>query len=1019
MVTSSVFILFCGVLFLIDSSSSEKVVGNGRLNLRGPLKVHSKLWHNKKIENGRIRRHVIHISKKERYKNLIGHGGSVIDKKAYDPDSVIADILAGMFVKRNGIERTPHIDFQHSKRFRGQQLDTHKLTHKQKVKFGIESEKSKDIRKRKKRNFVKDDSQLWTNGIVPYTMDANLSNDTRDVLQHSIEIMNNLTCVRFVPDDSALARSVQHQNKVRFLNGVGCWSYVGMINYGTQGISLQDPGCISIGTAIHEMDHALGMWHEQNRGDRDTYIEVYGDNIRDGGLNNINYKLMDTRDTYPYDISSVLQYSFRAFAVDRSQPTMRSKDPRLAFLAGKATGLMFYDAKEITYVYNCTQNCANPPNCQNGGYVDQYCRCRCPPGLTGTLCTSVVSSPGCGGVLSLSPDGEATITSSNYPQNYNLGEECVWLVKAQSDKHIQMTIDFMDVSDNGYDTCYHWLEVRYNLMGQDGPELCGLRKAENYFTTPDEMKNAMILKFNSIISSDRPSSAGFHLTVRSIGTSCVDHPCKFGKCFVTSTSYRCQCQPGYGGTNCDEIVDNNMYLYANFDGTGISFLQNIPTDNFDWTLNSGGTPSTSTGPSSAHSGKYYMYIETSQPRSQGDKAILSSSIVKFPTAQERCLRFAYHMYGSDSMMGSLAVYFHSSSISKTLAFTKTGNQGNQWNQVEVNVPVLQNLQVSFEGVAGSGYLSDIAIDSVELRSHNCSSPRPPTITYTIEPTEIGTTASDNPTVDVTAEVTNLPSTSPQTSLPDKAFNASTTEPVTTLITNRYASSPMGSTTASDVSINSTALPSTTTQVSPPNKVTCGFESGQACFLRNLVKETIIQTEQGPMNLQSDDFDWITGQTGQTPSPQTGPSAAYKGSQYAFIEASSPRNYGDRAILKTGVVFKETTQCLSFSYHMFGDGAGQLNVYYSSSNGTMGRIFHKAGNQENAWKLETIEIPPTKGLQIYFEGICGTTYQSDIALDEAIVSEGLCANTTNGQSGVFQLFPVLVLIILSQLIAYFT
>lgn len=29
------------------------------------------------------------------------------------------------------------------------------------------------------------------------------------------------------------------------------------------------------------------------------------------------------------------------------------------------------------------------------------------------------------------------------------------------------------------------------------------------------------------------------------------------------------------------------------------------------------------------------------------------------------------------------------------------------------------LQVSFEGVAGSGYLSDIAIDSVELRSHNC------------------------------------------------------------------------------------------------------------------------------------------------------------------------------------------------------------------------------------------------------------------------------------------------------------
>lgn len=34
---------------------------------------------------------------------------------------------------------------------------------------------------------------------------------------------------------------------------------------------------------------------------------------------------------------------------------MRSKDPRLAFLADKATGLMYYDAKEITKVYSCTR----------------------------------------------------------------------------------------------------------------------------------------------------------------------------------------------------------------------------------------------------------------------------------------------------------------------------------------------------------------------------------------------------------------------------------------------------------------------------------------------------------------------------------------------------------------------------------------------------------------------------------------------------------------------------------------
>lgn len=65
-----------------------------------------------------------------------------------------------------------------------------------------------------------------------------------------------------------------------------------------------------IATTIHEMGHALGMWHEQNRRDRNSYVVVYGDNIRGGGLNNINYKMMNTRDSHPYDISSVLQYNF-------------------------------------------------------------------------------------------------------------------------------------------------------------------------------------------------------------------------------------------------------------------------------------------------------------------------------------------------------------------------------------------------------------------------------------------------------------------------------------------------------------------------------------------------------------------------------------------------------------------------------------------------------------------------------------------------------------------------------------
>lgn len=51
--------------------------------------------------------------------------------------------------------------------------------------------------------------------------------------------------------------------------------------------------------------------------------------------------------------------------------------------------------------------------------------------------------------------------------------------------------------------------------------LCGIRNAENYYSTPDELENEMLIKFNSAVASDRTPRKGFQLTVRSIGT-CKD-----------------------------------------------------------------------------------------------------------------------------------------------------------------------------------------------------------------------------------------------------------------------------------------------------------------------------------------------------------------------------------------------------------------------------------------------------------------------------------------------------------------
>ena len=80
-----------------------------------------------------------------------------------------------------------------------------------------------------------------------------------------------------------------------------------------------------------------------------------------------------------------------------------------------------------------------------------------------------------------------------------------------------------------------------------------------------------------------------------------------------------------------------------------------------------------------------MYIETSNPRQDGDRAILQSKLF-LPSGDsgERCLQFYYHMYGEH--IGELKVlYSESDDIDKEL-WRETKNMGNQWHLKGVQLP---------------------------------------------------------------------------------------------------------------------------------------------------------------------------------------------------------------------------------------------------------------------------------------------------------------------------------------------
>lgn len=84
------------------------------------------------------------------------------------------------------------------------------------------------------------------------------------------------TCIRFRPRNN-------ERDYIVLTNGnSGCWSSVGRIG-GRQEVNFQTPGCmVKIGTVIHELMHACGFLHEQNRSERDGYVSINWQNVKSG-----------------------------------------------------------------------------------------------------------------------------------------------------------------------------------------------------------------------------------------------------------------------------------------------------------------------------------------------------------------------------------------------------------------------------------------------------------------------------------------------------------------------------------------------------------------------------------------------------------------------------------------------------------------------------------------------------------------------------------------------------------------
>ena len=152
---------------------------------------------------------------------------------------------------------------------------------------------------------------LWPEGILPYTFADDLPVMNKMATLQAMSLWQNKTNVKFVevtPENSA-----HYPDFISFepIAGTTCASYVGR-QKGRQIVNLS-PRCNTMIT-VHEIGHALGLWHEQSRNDRDLYIRIIWENIEEDHRYNFDQHLTDSRDYGDYDYQSIMHYQPYAFS---------------------------------------------------------------------------------------------------------------------------------------------------------------------------------------------------------------------------------------------------------------------------------------------------------------------------------------------------------------------------------------------------------------------------------------------------------------------------------------------------------------------------------------------------------------------------------------------------------------------------------------------------------------------------------------------------------------------------------
>ncbi|CAB4389112.1 unnamed protein product [Rhizophagus irregularis] len=216
----------------------------------------------------------------------------------------------------------------------------------------------------------------WENGIVPYEFDRNLSTKLRDSVKSAMENIENKSSVKFVrrtnqrdyikiTDCKDYFSFVGKQGYRKICTGtfedgycIGCGNQdcTGMKYSGMQVLSITDnPDRFPapVGSAMHELMHALGFYHEHSRPDRDHYLTV----------NNLNCNYVKHEDhpnvtcNGPYDLESIMHYPLeRGIKLNELNPGIMKLVSEKKITVGQREKLSKGDINALNELYPSTSS---------------------------------------------------------------------------------------------------------------------------------------------------------------------------------------------------------------------------------------------------------------------------------------------------------------------------------------------------------------------------------------------------------------------------------------------------------------------------------------------------------------------------------------------------------------------------------------------------------------------------------------------------------------------------------------